>query len=209
MNIANEIKLISPVLIVGLVLVILWIGYKTLFFKIGWMIRYRKFPPRKGKLIWVVEDEIAMPFSGKLIPLSEVPNTMYAEKLIGDGFAIETTGENITSPVEGTITQIYSNFNALTFKTLHNKNVIVHIGDKCRNLKDEGVTINILEGVGVKLGDMVGKVDLSKLPHHDVISPIVFPNLTDTERIIVKRFGEVKAGERGVAFIERLKQCKK
>ena len=151
----------------------------------------------------VADEEIIMPMSGRLMPISEVPDPIFAEKMVGDGFAIEPYKEDIYAPVSGRVMQIYSNKDALTFMTPAGREVILHIGINTMDLKGEGIIFHVKEGEQVKAGDHIGRIDLEKVVPliKSVISPIVFTNLKQ-EKIVIKQEGIVEAGMRECVVIK-------
>ena len=150
------------------------------------------------------EEVIIMPMSGRLMPISEVPDPIFSERMVGDGFAIEPHKEDIYAPVSGRVMQIYSNKDALTFTTPAGREVILHIGINTNNLKGEGIIFNVKEGDEVKAGEHIGRIDLEKVVPlvKSVISPIVFTNLKQ-EKIVIKQVGMVEAGMKGIIVIEK------
>ncbi|VEB71206.1 Glucose-specific phosphotransferase enzyme IIA component [Providencia rustigianii] len=53
--------------------------------------------------------EIIAPLSGEIVNIEDVPDVVFAEKIVGDGIAIKPTGNKIVSPVDGTIGKIFEN----------------------------------------------------------------------------------------------------
>lgn len=152
----------------------------------------------------ISEEEIVVPMSGLLMTIDEVPDPIFSEKMVGDGFAIEPNRPEIFSPVNGQVMQIYSNKDALTIKTTSGREVIIHIGLSSTDLKGEGISFNIKEGDHVKAGDLIGKIELNKLVPlmKSMVSPIVFPNLKE-EKVIVRQTGIVEAGMKEIIVIEK------
>ena len=64
-------------------------------------------------------NTLVAPVSGKAMPLSEVPDPVFAEKLAGDGMAIMAEGETIVAPADGEVTLIFKNKHAFAM-TLEN-----------------------------------------------------------------------------------------
>lgn len=49
------------------------------------------------------KEEFVSPMTGTLLPIEQCPDPVFAGKIMGDGFAIELTGAEVTAPVSGTI----------------------------------------------------------------------------------------------------------
>lgn len=150
------------------------------------------------------EEEIVIPMSGRLMPISEVPDPIFSEKMVGDGFAIEPIHSEIFSPVNGQIMQIYSNKDAFMIKSTTGREVILHIGLNTSELKGEGIQFEVREGDAVNAGDLIGRIELDKIVPltASTISPVVFPNLKN-EKVVLRQVGMVEAGMREIIVIEK------
>ena len=111
---------------------------------------------------------ILAPVKGKVIPLEQVPDEVFAEKVLGDGVAIIPEDGKIYSPVDGTITTITDSLHAYGFETEDGIQMIVHFGLETVNLKGKGFTSRVKVGDKVKAGDLVAEVDLDYLKENHV-----------------------------------------
>ena len=71
---------------------------------------------------------ISAPVSGKLIPITSVPDSVFSEKLLGDGVAIMPTDGKIYSPVDGVVDNVAETLHAYGFKSDDGIEVLVHFG---------------------------------------------------------------------------------
>ena len=211
------------VIAVGIIL--FWILYKLVLSKINWKTESVKKPEKVERVVITdqavpdengimpihikeedieAEDTIVMPFSGELMKLDKVPDPIFSEKMVGDGFAIRPIKEEIVSPVSGHVQKIQSNKSLITFNTVTGREVILHIGLNVALDIDTGISLDVKEGDFVTVGKRIGKVDLDKLILNvkSPISPVVFPQLMEHERVVVKQEGVVDAGMEGVVVIE-------
>ena len=99
--------------------------------------------------------KILAPVKGKVIPLEQVPDEVFAEKVLGDGVAIIPEDGKIYSPVDGTITTITDSLHAYGFETEDGIQMIVHFGLETVNLKGKGFISRVKVGDKVKAGDLV------------------------------------------------------
>ena len=76
----------------------------------------------KGKQL-----EIAAPLTGKVIPVTEVPDPVFAEKVLGDGIAVDPTEGTVYSPVDGTIFQIAHTFHAMGIESDDGLEILAHL----------------------------------------------------------------------------------
>ena len=104
---------------------------------------------------------ITAPFSGKLVPLSDVPDETFASGVLGEGIAIEPSDGLFCSPVDGTVETIAETKHALGFAADNGLEILVHVGLETVSLKGEGFEILVKEGDRVKAGQPVAKVDLA------------------------------------------------
>ena len=103
---------------------------------------------------------VTAPFSGKLVPLSSVPDETFASGVLGEGIAIEPSDGLFCSPVSGTVESIAETRHAIGFAGDNELEILVHVGLETVGLKGEGFEILVKEGDTVKEGQPVAKVDL-------------------------------------------------
>ena len=84
---------------------------------------------------------IIAPISGKTINLSDVPNPVFAEKMAGDGIAIDSTGDIIVAPCDGTISLIMDSGHAFAITTSSGIELLVHVGLETVSLNGEGFEV--------------------------------------------------------------------
>ncbi|WP_417897641.1 glucose-specific PTS transporter subunit IIBC [Bacillus haimaensis] len=144
------------------------------------------------------DTEIVIPMSGKLLPISEVPDKVFSQKMMGDGFAIEPTEGTVVSPVAGTIINLFPTKHAIGIETADGREVLVHVGIDTVNLKGRGFESLIEQGDKVEQGQPLLKVDLNiiKSEATSTITPIIFTNLAAGEAVEIKD-GKVSFGEKG------------
>ena len=139
--------------------------------------------------------EIYSPLNGKVIDLSEVPDDAFAQKMVGDGCAIDPAEGVICAPVAGDI-DIFETNHAVSIESPSGLEMIIHFGVDTVKLNKEGLT-RVAEGGGVKKGDKLVEYDLelvkSKAP--SVKTPIIITNMDMVESIEVVAKGQVKPGD--------------
>ncbi|CUH94948.1 PTS system glucose-specific EIICBA component [Propionispora sp. 2/2-37] len=136
------------------------------------------------------------PLDGKVIRLSQVPDQVFSQKIVGDGFAIEPSHGEVVSPVDGTITSVPESKHAVGITADSGLELIVHIGIDTVNLQGSGFISLVTPGDHVTAGQCILRADLEsikpKVP--SLISPVVFTNLSG-ETVVVKEEKQVKRGE--------------
>ena len=104
---------------------------------------------------------VTAPFSGTLVPLSEVPDETFASGVLGEGIAIEPSDGLFCSPVDGTVETIAEKKHAIGFAADNGLEILVHVGLETVSLNGEGFEILVKEGDRVKAGQPVARADLA------------------------------------------------
>ena len=126
---------------------------------------------------------IYSPINGKVIELKEVPDEAFAQKMVGDGCAIEPDKGSICSPIEGQLMNIFPTNHAIIFETIDGLEMIVHFGIDTVKLDGKGFQ-KLREPGPIKIG----------VP--STRSPIIINNMEKVEKIEVLSLGKiVKIGE--------------
>lgn len=135
------------------------------------------------------------PLDGRIIPIEEVPDPVFADKVVGDGVAIDPSGNLIVAPCDGTIGKIFETNHAFSMETASGVELFVHFGIDTVELKGEGFKRIATEGQSVKTGDPIIEVDLDSLRKKakSVITPVVISNMDDVDRL-EKASGSASAG---------------
>ena len=139
-------------------------------------------------------DDLIAPATGKIIPLNEVKDEMFASKALGDGFAIEINEGKIVSPIDGTIVSMFPTQHAFGIKSEDGIEILIHIGIDTVNLKGEGFSSSIVQGASIKKGETLVNVDLDILKKHQIDSTtmIIF---TSKQQVIFQHYhSKVTAG---------------
>ncbi len=139
---------------------------------------------------------IASPLSGKVIPLSEVPDPVFSEKVLGDGCAVLPDDGKIYSPVDGEISSVAETKHAYGFSSEDGLEILVHFGLETVALKGEGFISHVQEGDKVKRGQLIAEVDTALLQKHGInlITPVLICDGADELQMDVTS-GKVKAGD--------------
>ena len=140
---------------------------------------------------------IYSPINGKVIELKEVPDEAFAQKMVGDGCAIEPDKGVICSPIEGQLMNIFPTNHAIIFETIDGLEMIVHFGIDTVKLDGKGFQ-KLREPGPIKVGDEIVKYNLDEIKDNvpSTRSPIIINNMKKVEKIEVLSLGKiVKIGE--------------
>jgi PTS system glucose-specific IIA component len=130
--------------------------------------------------------ELKAHVSGNIVKLEDVPDPVFAEKMMGEGIAIEPTEGTIVSPVDGEIIQVFPTKHALGIKTCNHAEILIHIGLETVSMGGEGFTVQVAVGEKVKVGDVlvIFDLDLVKERTKSTVTPIIITNTAAMERIV-------------------------
>lgn len=125
--------------------------------------------------------QVFSPLNGQVIPLEQVPDPVFSQKMMGEGVAIMPTGGDVVAPMDGTVVLISKTKHAIGFRTKDDTEVLIHVGLETVTLKGEGFTVVVNEGDVVSKGQKLMEVDwdLIKDKVPSIITPIVITNSAD------------------------------
>ena len=139
---------------------------------------------------------------GKVVDITEVPDPVFAQKMMGDGFAIIPEGKLI-SPVAGEIIQVFPTKHAFGIKS-GDVEILIHVGLETVAMKGEGFDVAVSAGDRVEVGQTLLTYDLElvKEKAKDIITPCVITNMDAVENIEVLKFNETVDFSQEVAKVK-------
>lgn len=139
---------------------------------------------------------ILSPLDGRVIPLEEVPDEVFAEKVLGDGAAVIPENGNIYSPIDGEIVSIPESLHAYGIRSDAGIEMIVHFGLETVNLKGEGFSPKVKVGDRVKAGQLlcIADMDFLKSKGINTVTPVLVTDGAEEGSFSVKT-GEIRHGE--------------
>jgi multiphosphoryl transfer protein len=99
------------------------------------------------------------PLSGPVVPLEEVPDPVFAQRMAGDGLAIDPLDRRVLSPCSGKVTQVHRKRHAVTLATDEGVEILIHIGIETVCLDGEGFQVQVSDGQQVSKGDPLIEFD--------------------------------------------------
>ena len=140
---------------------------------------------------------VVSPLAGKIIPVEEVADGVFSEKMVGDGFAVEPEADEVLAPADGEITLVFDTKHAFTMRTAQGVDLLVHMGIDTIRLNGEPFTLSIKQGDVVKAGQPIGTMDRAAIlaAGYRTVTPVVVGNLADLGGFELTHTGEVKAGD--------------
>ncbi|NMF04311.1 PTS sugar transporter subunit IIA [Clostridium beijerinckii] len=137
------------------------------------------------------------PVKGKTLPLTEVPDPVFAQKMVGDGLAIMPEEDIIVAPADGELTLVFNTKHAFAMKLDNGIEVLVHIGLDTVKLNGEGFEQLTESGNKIKAGTPIIKVDREfiKSKGLSLIIPILITNVNNLKTITPLENIETITGE--------------
>lgn len=141
------------------------------------------------------EETLLAPLTGRAIQIEEVPDPTFAQKMLGDGIAIEPTEGKVVSPVNGKVIQVFPTKHAIGLESETGLEILIHVGLETVNLKGEGFDAKVKPGDKVKTGDLLLTFDLDfiKANASSHITPFVITN-GETIEYLEKHYNEQAVG---------------
>ncbi|WP_020007326.1 glucose-specific PTS transporter subunit IIBC [Salinicoccus albus] len=127
--------------------------------------------------------DIYAPVEGEAVDLSEVPDQVFSEKMMGDGIAIKPENGIVKAPFDGEVVTDFPTKHALGLTNDSGLELLVHFGLDTVNLKGEGFDLKVAAGDTFKKGDVLMEVDLEYIRENaqSDITPIIITGPAGTE----------------------------
>ena len=150
-----------------------------------------------------VTEDVYSVADGQVIALEQVKDPVFAQKMMGDGFAVEPANGNIVSPVTGTVSSIFPTKHALGLVTDSGLEVLVHIGLDTVSLEGKPFTVHVAEGQKVAAGDLLVTADLDAIraAGRETSTVVVFTNAEAIKSVKLEQTGSL-AAKTAVAKVE-------
>ena len=121
---------------------------------------------KKDKKEVVKEVNVYAMCDGEFVNIEDVQDEVFAQKMMGDGFAIRPNNGTISSPVDGQVDNIFPTKHAVSF-TVGELEILLHMGIDTVSLEGKPFTIHVNENTQVSKGDDIADVNLSELEAND------------------------------------------
>jgi sugar PTS system EIIA component len=128
--------------------------------------------------------QIVAPVNGAIIPLEEVPDPVFSQKMMGEGIAILPKEGAVYSPVDGTVILIASTKHAVGIRANDGTEILIHVGLETVSLNGKGFRVAVNEGDKISVGQMIMEVDWEYISKNakSTIIPIVITNTEDRNK---------------------------
>ena len=124
------------------------------------------------------DNNLYAPVTGEMIEIENVPDQMFAEKMMGDGVGFKFDGNTVYSPCDGEITMIANTLHAVGIKAANGAEILIHIGLDTVQLNGQGFKVITKAGSKVKKGTPIIEVDQEFMKKNNInlTTPMVITN---------------------------------
>ncbi|MBO9708217.1 MAG: phosphoenolpyruvate--protein phosphotransferase [Caulobacter sp.] len=121
---------------------------------------------------------LSSPLKGWVAPLDETPDAVFAERMLGDGLAIDPLGSTLHAPCDARVIAVHGTRHAVTLRADNGAEILMHVGLETVGLGGEGFEVHVKDGQAVKAGDRLISFDLDLLAQRakSLITPVVITN---------------------------------
>lgn len=140
---------------------------------------------------------LSSPLKGWIAPLDETPDAVFAERMLGDGLAIDPLDSTLHAPCDAVVTTVHRARHAVTLRAANGAEILMHVGLETVALNGEGFSVFVKEGQSVKAGDRLLGFDLDLLAQkaRSLITPVVVTNLDAFEIVRRDQDREIGVGD--------------
>ena len=149
-----------------------------------------------------ISEVFTSPIDGEIAGITETPDDVFSQKMVGDGVVIFPTGNKIYAPCDASLDVLFPTKHALGLTSLNGTEILIHIGIDTVKLEGKGFKSFVNQGDQVKKGDLLLEMDLDYISQNSPSTaiPIVFTNLKENQKVKIIKIGKVKAKEDAFAI---------
>lgn len=140
-------------------------------------------------------EEILTVATGQALPIDQVADPVFAQKMMGDGYAIEPVSGEIYAPVTGVVTSVFPTKHAVGLLSDKGLEVLVHVGLDTVALNGATFSAKVTDGQRVTAGDLLLVADLEaiKSAGRETTTVVVFTNTAEIQSVSLENLGQVAA----------------
>lgn len=156
----------------------------------------------KGK---EVEKDIAIytPFTGEYVKIEDIPDPVFAQKMMGEGFGVNPTEGEVVAPINAKVDNVFPTKHAIGLKAENGLELLVHVGLDTVQLDGEGFEVLVNSGDEVNVGDPLIRFNLEFIKNNakSVISPVIITNSDQLASFNIDSVEAVVKGETKVVDV--------
>lgn len=140
---------------------------------------------------------ILAPLAGWSAPLSEIPDAVFAQAMLGEGVAIDPLSREMRAPCDGEVISVAAARHAVALRAHCGAEVLVHVGVDTVGLAGAGFEVFVRAGDRVRAGDLLSRFDIDAVARRapSLMTPVIITN-GDRFRVVEPRVQRaVKLGD--------------
>lgn len=126
----------------------------------------------------IEEVVLVSPMSGDIVSLTEVPDPVFSQKMMGDGIAVNPAEGKVVAPIDAKVLNVFPTKHAIGLEAAGGLELLIHVGLDTVNMKGEGFDVKVSEGDQVKKGDVLltYSLELVREKAASVMTPMIVSN---------------------------------
>ena len=149
--------------------------------------------------------EIKSVLSGRVIPIEEVEDNVFSQKIMGDGVAVEPEDTVVKAPADAAVTVVMKESRHACGLTLANGlELLIHVGIDTVDMNGDGFQLFVDEGQKVRAGDPLIQFDPEKIraAGHPLTTMLIVTGEGNAKNVAMHSGIEAKAAETTVITYE-------
>lgn len=140
---------------------------------------------------------IASPLTGNVIPLEQVADGVFSEKMVGEGFAVEPADNQVYAPADCEVVTVFGTKHAIGLTTTDGVELLIHLGIDTVQMNGAPFTIDVKEGDKLKKGAKMGSFDEKMIVEagYRTVTPVIVTNSDAYTSFTLQKTGKVSAGD--------------
>ncbi|UBH12162.1 PTS sugar transporter subunit IIA [Macrococcus armenti] len=148
--------------------------------------------------------EIVSPITGEYVAIEDIPDPVFAQKMMGEGFGIKPTEGIVAAPISGEVVNVFPTKHAIGIKAENGVELLIHVGLETVAMKGAGFKTHISQGDIVQKGDTLLEFDITLIEKEasSIISPVIITNSDVLSEIKFENQTLLTKGETPVMTVE-------
>lgn len=135
--------------------------------------------------------------SGDIIPLEDIEDEAFSQKVLGDGIAIEPTEGKLYSPCDGKVDMVFETKHAINLISDDGCEILLHIGIDTVKLLGKHFKAHVSDGQRIRKGDLLITFNIKEIRRagFKTVTPMIVCNSDEYEKFNTLLSGKVSVGD--------------
>lgn len=146
---------------------------------------------------------INSPLEGEIIPLEKVNDSVFSNKMMGEGVAIIPAGEEIIAPFDGVVSAVTASKHAIGLTSNDGVELLIHVGLETVSLNGEHFNLHVKEGDSIRKDDLLLSFQRENIREKgfDLVTPIIITNPDQFLQILPTREKNIHINQRLITIL--------